>query len=806
MIEAKFQKKYDFFDYNSELIIPKENKEAPSSNQNSKENSNLIQQDSKNIYDDNNLFIKNSTFVIKIPEKKKILLILSIDKDLPSKIEKNIFSIPFDLPALDTNFFMNDSTNESILVTTGNYNSPNTIQVFQIHIKQLMHEAAYNLLNDIKNAIKIMPIKDSFILVLHCFSEKYKNGELKLWKNFKKEIYNFNKVCNFTYNYHKNKIICIDNAEAPFTFSIYNFDESYFNKKQNELLQPDFFIQLGEHLHDKKEEDIESFLYFDSFCNLIIFWAKMKNEKSEFLFGIFFVDFKENKCVDYVDFKFDDKNRYFFKINKNTNEIYIFNLSEELLFIYSFKSQNPSEKETFSTDNLFLSKIKFNGNFKGIDFTANNGMVILTEEYNLVCYSRNEYDFQNSQKKYSEQISHNDSYIESNSSEKEEKLRTFQNNMNNLMPDIINHDLDLRKYNSEKCVKYNNNSNEQNSNRNKNNLNKISQKNKDVKNINKEKKEKIKLKIKEEMEKRQELLNKQNQLLDKLKLSLKEKNIIIKLVESYENKISKFEKNILSDISQLKLEEILNKIQSINIRRNIKEFNNFDFIFVHTKNFIYEILSIIPDLKYNKNKIISFFKEEIKRKNLIKEKNENNYNYESLDLKNKAINMQLKEKPKQTKELEKILYDCFSSDKKINVLSKINSIISLFENQMNILLLKCKNDINQISEMYKYNKYIMSKNEEAQLINYLIKPFIVFMENKIEELKGKMNILAQPLKEKCYDNNRNKELLKDLNKNKENYGPQLSNNMKEIFEKHNFYSLNENIIKNHYINLDKEFE
>ena len=108
--------------------------------------------------------------------------------------------------------------------------------------------------------------------------------------------------------------------------------------------------------------------------------------------------------------------------------------------------------------------------------------------------------------------------------------------------------------------------------------------------------------------------------------------------------------------------------------------------------------------------------------------------------------------------------------------------------------------------MYKYNKYIMSKNEEAQLINYLIKPFIEFIENKIEELKGKMNILAPPLKEECYDNNRNKELLKDLNKNKENYGPQLSNNMKEIFEKHNFYSLNENIIKNHYINLDKEFE
>ena len=52
-----------------------------------------------------------------------------------------------------------------------------------------MHEAIYNVLNDIKNAKKIIPVKDSFVLVLHCSSEKYKNGELKLWKNFKKEIY-----------------------------------------------------------------------------------------------------------------------------------------------------------------------------------------------------------------------------------------------------------------------------------------------------------------------------------------------------------------------------------------------------------------------------------------------------------------------------------------------------------------------------------------------------------------------------------------------------------------------------------------
>ena len=116
MNAAKLQKKYDFFDYNSELIIPEENKETSSSNKNSEENSNFIHQELKDIYDDNNLIIKNSTFIIKIPERKKILLILSIDKDLPPKIEKNIYSIPFELPVLTTNFFMNDSQNESIII------------------------------------------------------------------------------------------------------------------------------------------------------------------------------------------------------------------------------------------------------------------------------------------------------------------------------------------------------------------------------------------------------------------------------------------------------------------------------------------------------------------------------------------------------------------------------------------------------------------------------------------------------------------------------------------------------------------
>ena len=76
MNEAKLEKKYDFFDYYSELIIPKENYEDSSENKNISENDNKIQLEQNNLYDSNNLIIENSTFIIKAPDNKKILLIL----------------------------------------------------------------------------------------------------------------------------------------------------------------------------------------------------------------------------------------------------------------------------------------------------------------------------------------------------------------------------------------------------------------------------------------------------------------------------------------------------------------------------------------------------------------------------------------------------------------------------------------------------------------------------------------------------------------------------------------------------------
>ena len=189
MKEAKLGKKYDFYEYNSELLIPKENFKISSEHKNASENINLSIE--SEYLENNNLKIEDSTFIIKAPETNQILIILSIDKDLPPKIDKNIYSIALN-PIIQEISFMHESQNESIIISTGSKNEIDKIQVFQIQLKQLLHEAIYNLLKDIKNAVKIIPIKDNYVLILHISTEHYKNGGLKLWKNFKEEIYNFN--------------------------------------------------------------------------------------------------------------------------------------------------------------------------------------------------------------------------------------------------------------------------------------------------------------------------------------------------------------------------------------------------------------------------------------------------------------------------------------------------------------------------------------------------------------------------------------------------------------------------------------
>ena len=380
--------------------------------------------------------------------------------------------------------------------------------------------------------------------------------------------------------------------------------------------------------------------------------------------------------------------------------------------------------------------------------------------------------------------------------------------------------MELKKYNSEKIINYGTKKRNENNvnieNKLINDFNRQNQKNKNEKNnineVNKEKSSEnedseIQLKMKEKLEKRKELLNKQNELFDKLKVKIKEKNIIIKLANSFENKLSKFEEKLLSGISQLKLEEIFNRIQ-FNNSRKVYKFDNFDFILMKSTNFIYEIQSIIPDIKYNKIKIINFLQNEIKRKKLKKEKDKYNCNFDSIELINKSINSELKANPNQKKEIERILYNCSLIDMKINFFAKVNGIIDNYEKKLNLLLLKCKNDINQINEMYKYNKIKMSKNEEAELINVLIKPFIEYLDKEIKELKEKINTFIENEPGE-YDNEnigKNKLINKNDNIEKCNLENQLCFNLQDILEKNKFYSLNENIIKNHYIDLENEFE
>ena len=825
MIESKLQKKYEFFEYNSELIIPKENFKISNETKILKDNSNLMLEP-KPLDIKNKLVIENSTFIIKVPDKNQILIIFSIDKDLPSKIEKNTYSIPFDHPVLQAISFMNDSQNESIIISTGNENNFDDIQVFQIQIKQLLHEALYTLLKDIKNAIKIVPVKDSFVLILHNSTEIYKNGGLKLWKNLKEEIYNFNIIYNFSYNYQNNKIICIDNKEAPFTFSIYTFDESYFNKKSSDRLQPEFFIQLGEYLKLNKEEDIENFLHFESFFNIIIFLAKTKDEKIGYLFGIFFANFKEKKILDYLEFNFDANGNYFLKVNKNTNEIYIFNLKSELLFIYSFKTENKNE--LFLPENLFLSKTKFSGNIKGIDFTANNGMVVLTEQNNLICYSRNENIFQNNLKKFKEQNSKIKSDIENNKKSKSannEGLKIYSNNFYDSIKDMSyeNNNLKLKKFKSDQHLNNknfikdkNNNDNskenikENNKQNDLNNLNnKINNKEGDIKEIIKENDIDLNIELKKKNEeqeaKKLEIMNKQTELLEKLKSKMKEKTIIYKLSNSFQNKLSKFEETILSGISKLKLEEIYNQIESIK-QNNISSYENFDIDLAKVKNFIYDIISILPDLNYTKNKFILFIQNEIKRKESIKQKNDNNLDFESPELMNKVINKELSEKPKLKKDIEKILYNSSKIDRQLNIVSEINGDIKIIETKLNLLLLKCQNDINQINEMYKYTKFKISKKEEYKFIHVLINPFIEFYHKIVKELELKINSFIKNIEEKDVEKENNSINKINFIYENDNIENRLSFQFLDIFKKINFYSLNEPIIKNNYINLDNEFE
>ena len=899
MLEGKIQKKYDFFIFNSELKIPPEIISNEDQSKEMKKNNNSITEEELNQYN-NQLKIENTIFIIK--EQNKLIIILSVDKDLPSKIENNTYSIPLSSPVLQAISFMHKSKDESIIISTGD--SIDNIEVRQFHLKRLMHESSYNLLNNIKNSLKIIPIKDSLALVLHYSTQKYKDAGLKLWKNFKEEIYNFKKVYNFTFNFQCNKLICVDNKEPPYVFSVYSFEESYFNKNNNEILEPDFFISLAENIKNIKEEEIKLFLHFESFSNIIYFWAKTNNSLSGYVFTILFVDFKDKKCSEFVEIIFEAKNKYLFKKNEITNEIYIFNLTEELLFIYSFK-EKYTKSGKYTSEDLLFTKIHFCGNIKGIDFTGNNGLVLLTEQNNLVCYSRNENLFKNSQKEYN--INNNNK----NDEDKDTINKSINDNLNNSLNEddmnslnknlkkifnkndkkeehLIENNLDLNKeinntnstinekikpinlfnknnkksddnemINKDKLINIKLNSCNQTpkDNEKDKNLNikenycqtahnydeedeededELSEEKKDNNDENKSIKEKKDENEDEKEKLKKELLEKkcinylkQKEIIDKFKMANNNKKILNKTIQLFKENISNLENEILKGISESKLnekyKEIISNISNLKKENNsdIKyNYDDIDISLTKAKYYIFQIQLFITDINRTKNKIIELTKRNIDKKNLKKKKDSNNCDYESAELINNSINIELKNKNQIKAKIEKLLYECKINDTKINNIFEMNSLNINIHNKLKFLLNKCKNDIDKICELYKYNKF--SQKEENEFIYGIINPFLNFFNFVIRDLESKIVNMSNEIdnfslnkgnKEErvhsfCENNYLNKLKKVEINggRDGENFDKIISNYLEEVYEENNFYSTKGIIIDYKCINIEEEFK
>ena len=115
--------------------------------------------------------------------------------------------------------------------------------------------------------------------------------------------------------------------------------------------------------------------------------------------------------------------------------------------------------------------------------------------------------------------------------------------------------------------------------------------------------------------------------------------------------------------------------------------------------------------------------------------------------------------------------------------------------------------VNQINEMFKYNKIRMSKDKESELINILINPFIECYYKELKEYEQKIKNDKFEIKHENNDLSFIENKNNDINKHDfDNLEKKISNNLMDIFEKNNFYSLSNSIIKNRAINLDNEFE
>ena len=201
-----------------------------------------------------------------------------------------------------------------------------------------------------------------------------------------------------------------------------------------------------------------------------------------------------------------------------------------------------------------------------------------------------------------------------------------------------------------------------------------------------------------------------------------------------------------------------------------------------------------------------------------------NDDYESIELIYNTLKIELKNNNNINKKIEKMLYKCNSIDENLDIISEANSYCINNENKLYYLLCICKNDINKICELYKYNKIKISQNEENELIYGLINPFIELYKNILVNYESKIEKISKIIEKINNDNNKgdndekihsfcdNKYLKRyKINNEKKNENnlfdldDMLSNIFEEIFEENNFYSYKGNIIKNHSINISNEF-
>ena len=386
------KKKYEFFEFTEQFKISTDllNNDAP--NEVSSDMDKLFKNEEQLSQYKNKLSIQSSLFMVK--DKNNIFFFFSVNNGLPQGDKKNL-QLNLKSPILQIVLYNKEQADESVIISAGD--SIDNINVNQLQMSEIMHGMNYSQLNYIKNAVKIIPLSNNYTLVLHQNTQKFKDGGLKLWKDFKYKIYNYNNYKNFTFNYQYKKIIGLNKTDQKYNFEIYsldidklNIDDKDTQNKINENLKSIFAVDLNDYIKENKKMKI--YIYLETFANIICFLAK---NSENYILGIFYIDFNNNKCLNYSQIKYDNKNEFLLRINRKFNEIYLFNLNNNLLYIYNFYNKNNNTTNIFNENDRKEYKINFDIKIKGMDFTEEGGLIVLTEKNALISFHRFENEYKN---------------------------------------------------------------------------------------------------------------------------------------------------------------------------------------------------------------------------------------------------------------------------------------------------------------------------------------------------------------------------------------------------------------------------